>query len=283
MADFKDAPFSMDECIGPSLPGLAEQFHDKIYEIYYLTKGNVGYFINGKSYNITEGDMVIIPPNTLHKTVPKNDRIRNRILLYLKEDFLNEFDSQDVSLWKEASIIHADKGDRIGAIFRELLEEYKGKRNTSLLKALTCELVILLQREKDKKSKSIEDSVTSQLISEVIVYINSYYNAKITLEKTAKLFFTNASYLSRTFKECTGISFSDYLVNFRIKKSLEMMEETDKNITQIAYDTGFGSTNHFCKAFKSIMGESPLQYKKNHLKKNIEKKKIKILQKSIHI
>lgn len=152
MADFKDTPFSIDECIGPSLHNLAEQFHYNIYEIYYLTKGNVGYFINGKSYNITEGDIVIIPPNTLHKTVPKNDQIRNRILLYLRENSLDEFDSQDVSLWKEVSIFHSEKGDRTEAIFYELLEEYRNKQNKALLKALTCELVILLQREKDKKT-----------------------------------------------------------------------------------------------------------------------------------
>lgn len=264
--------FEVDECIGPSLSGLPNHFHSDIYEIYYLVKGNVGYFVSEKTYNVVEGDVIVIPPNTLHKTVPKNDQVRTRIIINLNKSFLKEFDSHDISLQNDVSIIHSDKDNRIGAIFRELLEEYKGKQNKTLLKALTCELVILLQREKNKKSKSIEGSATSQLISDVVIYINSYYNSKITLEKTAKMFFTNASYLSRTFKESTGISFSDYLVNFRIKKSLEMMEETDKNITQIAYDTGFGSTNHFCKAFKSVMGESPLQYRKKHFLKDTNKK-----------
>lgn len=117
----------------------------------------------------------------------------------------------------------------------------------------------------------MENSVTSQLISEVITYINSHYNFKITLDQTAKLFFTNASYLSRTFKECTGLSFSDYLTNFRIKKALEFLLETDNNITQIAFDVGFSSTNHFCKVFKTVMNTSPLQYKKICLKPQILK------------
>ncbi len=264
--------FEVDECIGPSLSGLPNHFHSDIYEIYYLVKGNVGYFVSEKTYNVVEGDVIVIPPNTLHKTVPKNDQVRTRIIINLNKSFLKEFDSRDILLNNDVSIIHSEKGDRIGEIFHELLEEYKGKQNVALLKALTCELIILMQREKDKKNKLVEGSATSQLISDVVIYINSYYNSKITLEKTAKMFFTNASYLSRTFKESTGISFSDYLVNFRIKKSLEMMEETDKNITQIAYDAGFGSTNHFCKAFKSVMGESPLQYRKKHFLKDTNKK-----------
>ncbi len=270
--------FEVDECIGPSLNNLQSHFHNDIYEIYYLVKGNVGYFVGEKTYNVVEGDVIIIPPYTLHKTVPKNDQIRTRVIVNLNESFLKEFDKHDVSLQNEISIIHSEKDDRIRAIFSELLEEYKGKQNIALLKALTCELIILLQREKNKKSKSVEGSVTSQLISEVIIYINSYYNIKITLEKTAKLFFTNASYLSRTFKDCTGISFSDYLINFRIKKALEFLLETDKNITQIAFDVGFNSTNHFCKVFKTVMKVSPLQYKIQH-QKNMALKDSKKIQK----
>lgn len=45
-----------------------------------------------------------------------------------------------------------------------------------------------------------------------------------------------------------------------------MIVNIDKNITQIAFDAGFSSTNHFCKAFKTVMNMSPLQYKKNLFK-----------------
>lgn len=274
MTPLKNPIFEIEECVGLNIKN-EEHFHDK-YEIYYLVKGNVGYFISEKTYNITEGDIVIIPPNTLHKTVPKNDQIRKRILLFLNDSFLKEFDSRDVSLWKDVSIIHSDKYDRIGVIFNELLNEYKNKQNTAFLKALTCELVVLLQREKERKDKSLEGGVSSKLISEIISYINNNHHKKVTLEDTAKLFFINASYLSRTFKERTGISFCDYLTNFRIKKALELLLGTDKNITQIAFDVGFNSTNHFCKVFKSIMKISPLQYKKHHQKSAVTKNSKKI-------
>ncbi len=39
--------FEIEECVGVSLKSMDEQFHDDKYEIYYLVKGNVGYFING--------------------------------------------------------------------------------------------------------------------------------------------------------------------------------------------------------------------------------------------
>lgn len=274
--------FEIEECIGVGISGMDSHFHNDKYEIYYLVKGEIDYFISEKNYNVYEGDIVIIPPNTLHKTIPKNDQIRKRILLFINDSYLKGFDSRDVSLWREVSILHSNKDDRIGVIFQELLEEYKNKRNTALLKALTCELVILLQREKEKKDKAIKDSAPSKLISEIIAYINSNYHNKVTLEETAKLFFTNPSYLSRIFKDCTGISFSDFLTNFRIKKALELLLETEQNITQIAFDVGFNSTNHFCKVFKTVMKTSPLQYKKQQ-QKSLYTKNSKKIKKSIHI
>ena len=176
--------------------------------------------------------------------------------------FLKKFDEKDLLLWDNVSIVHTDKIERISIIFNELLAEYKTEQNATLLKSLVCELVILLRRKKEIKEKTIENSISSKRIYEVISFLNSDYYTKITLEDTARQFFVNPSYLSRTFKECTGLPFSDYLLKYRIKKSLEMMLDTDKNITQIALDAGFASTNHFCKVFKSVMKISPLQYRK---------------------
>jgi len=261
--------FEVEECVGPTLDNIPDHFHDA-YEIYYLVKGNVGYLASEKIYNIQEGDIIIIPPYTLHKSVPKTAEVRRRIIVSVNSEFLKEF---HITLWNAVSVIHTEKHERIASIFTELLEEYKSEHSITYMKALMCELVVLMHREKEYKNKTIENNANSRHISEIISFINMHYHTKLTLENTAKQFFMNSSYLSRTFKECTGVSFSDYLLKYRIKKSLEMMADSDKNITQIAFDVGFSSTNHFCKAFKSVMNESPLKYRKNHLKKNINKKK----------
>ena len=45
-------------------------------------------------------------------------------------------------------------------------------------------------------------------------------------------------------------------------EAVELLEETNENITNVALKVGFNSSNHFCKIFKKIMGCSPLQYKR---------------------
>ena len=62
MSQFEEPLLEVNEGVGVNFASMNEQFHDNRYEIYYLVKGNVGYFINEKSYNITEGDIVILCP-----------------------------------------------------------------------------------------------------------------------------------------------------------------------------------------------------------------------------
>lgn len=258
--------FVIEEHMGKS--ALISQHFHSIYEIYYLLEGEIEYFIYDKIYTIKAGDIVIIPPNTLHKTVNSNSAKRKRLLIYLDRSYLSEYSDDELLLWDSVSIVRTDSLERTNRIFDELLAEYQNGKDVVLMKALLCELIILLKRKTERKNYIIESTASSRRISEVITYLNESFNTKITLESVANHFYMNPSYLSRSFKKHTGISFSDYLLKYRIKKALAEMMDSTTNITQIAFDVGFNSTNHFCKAFKKVMKISPLQYKKTILLKS---------------
>lgn len=247
--------------------GMANQHFHNTFEIYYLKEGEVQYFIEDAVYTLQEGDIVVIPPNTLHKTRYSNNPIRRRIIFYFDINFLSRFGEIDFSFLKKVSVFRDSNLSRIQYIFRELLDEYQGENNELLIQALLCELFIILDRKKEITDKITENSASSKRLSDVISFINKNYNSEITLSDTAKHFFIHPTYLSRIFKDDIGLSFSDYLRKFRIKKSVELLYSTDKNITEIAFDVGFNSTNHFCKTFRAVMGLSPLQYRKQHTKK----------------
>ncbi len=259
-----DVKFAVDEHIGHGC--MTSQHFHKVYEIYYLTSGEVQYFIEDTIYTLKEGDIVIIPPNTLHKTLNDRNSTRRRLLVYLDADYLKSFGDFDFGFLKKVSVFHDGNTYQIQYIFNALLTEYRGENSELLTKALLCELFVLLDRKKEITAKTTKDSSSSKRLFEVIAYINKNFGNEITLSDISKHFFIHPTYLSRIFKDDTGLSFSDYLRKFRIKKSVELLLNTDKNTTEIAFDVGFNSTNHFCKTFKSIMGLSPLQYRKQHRK-----------------
>lgn len=269
LLSFEDEKFLLEEHIGYSSM-TTQHFHEEL-EIYYLKQGEVAYFVDEAVYNISEGDVIIMPPTVIHKTVDTRHLPRHRILIDLPKMFCEQMREMGFEFWDSVSVIHTNQTERINQIFLDLLAEQAGERNPTLVTALVCELLILLRRKKESKESVVSDNAYSKQISAIIAYINQEYATDLTLEDISKRFFLNPSHLSRLFKKCTGMTFSDYLRKYRIKKAIELMEDSEKNITGIALAVGFNSTNHFCKTFRTLVNESPLKYKKQHLHRQAEK------------
>ena len=70
-----------------SMPELHSHEH---LELYYLTEGNRQYFINDTLYFVNSGDVIIIPPDILHRTIGNEEGFFSRILLYFPETILED-------------------------------------------------------------------------------------------------------------------------------------------------------------------------------------------------
>ena len=65
----------------------------------------------------------------------------------------------------------------------------------------------------------------------------------------------------KLFKKSTGIGFAKYLLSFKLKEAVVLLQTTSMSITDIALNTGFNSSQYFCKAFKIQCGTSPFQFR----------------------
>lgn len=246
--------FKVEEHNGSSI-ATGKHFHS-LYEFYYLAEGEVSYFIKDKTYSVKKGDVIVIPPSTIHNSI-RSDKERRRILFYLSPDYLQGFYSESIPQRRDF-VFHTEGNRRIRNVFEELLRESRSENNSSYNKALVCELMVLLLRLND----DLKTESNNTRINEIVAYINERYYTDLTLEGTAKTFYMNPSYLSRLFKTATGFNFNEYLNKYRIKEANNLLITTSKSITEIAGAVGYNSSTHFCKTFKRIMGVSPLSYKK---------------------
>ena len=239
-------------------------FHDA-YEIYYLEKGSITYFVDGNIYNVCRGDFVLIKPGLIHIT-KFDEREHKRILIYFKEKYLEEFIRIEPSLLDIFDNVHIrllrHENERAKDILRHLCVEC-GKENGSevLKKCLAGELLCLIGKSGAEPPVSDENSENSKILS-VTSYINENYEKPLTLESLSKTFYQNSTYFSRNFKKMFGTGFKEYLTSVRMKAAVKLLKDSNLNVTQIAYRVGFNSQNHFCKIFKSTFGMSPLQYRK---------------------
>jgi len=99
------------------------------------------------------------------------------------------------------------------------------------------------------------------LLSKIFLFVEANYNKDCTLEALARDTSYHYVYLSRYFKQCTGLSFTEYVNRYRIHEAGYILKNTEQTILQTAYDCGFDSLRSFNRNFKRVTGLTPQEYK----------------------
>jgi AraC-like DNA-binding protein len=86
----------------------------------------------------------------------------------------------------------------------------------------------------------------------------------IRLEAAAEACGLSAGHLSRLFHQSTGLTFQEYVRRFRLERACELLQTSDQSITAIAFESGFQSISQFHRSFKSVYGQTPSAYRKQH-------------------
>jgi AraC-like DNA-binding protein len=74
----------------------------------------------------------------------------------------------------------------------------------------------------------------------------------------------SAAHFSRKFREVFGETPHRYLQRRRVERSMFLLRETDRSVTDICFDVGFTSLGTFSRTFREIVGESPSDYRQGH-------------------
>jgi AraC-like DNA-binding protein len=122
--------------------------------------------------------------------------------------------------------------------------------------------IILLRWNKSRLDKE-KPVVTSESIQRAITFIQENYSKEMSLSEIAKAASLSPTWLSTAFKKEVKIGLSQYIMEFRIKKSCELLLNTKKSVTEIAYLTGFKDQSHFTKIFKKLKKTTPSEFRQN--------------------
>lgn len=87
----------------------------------------------------------------------------------------------------------------------------------------------------------------NQRIKEILSYIREHFTEKITLDEIAKHLHLSTNECCRFFKKNMNCTLFEYITEYRLSKSMELLEHTDLPVSQIAYESGFGSSSYFTK------------------------------------
>jgi two-component system response regulator YesN len=110
----------------------------------------------------------------------------------------------------------------------------------------------LISRAEDAISKNSRINIDA-----IKEYMLVNYGDNITLSGMADKYYISKEYLSSLFKKETGKTFSDYLIEIRMKKAKSLIVEYNLPIQKVAEMTGYLDITHFYKMFKRYYGTSP--------------------------
>ena len=93
----------------------------------------------------------------------------------------------------------------------------------------------------------------------------NYSNPDLSLEEIAENLKIAPNYLSTIFSKNLGIKLFEYVNEYRLEKSIELLLHTDKTVNEISTECGFGSSRNYIRIFKKYKDNTPGAYRKQHI------------------
>jgi len=247
-------------------------------EMAFILSGTGRYLVDGVSYDVKQGDLIICNPGVLHQSVvtDQNDPTIEFIVGFTDVHFLNMPDN----------CIRMPEGEHLLRLSSEAKREFSRccyeimEENASsepgryyMIQAEMMKMLIIIyralngNRQEENSGISFESYSKGYVVQQIIRYLNENYANKISLDQIAHNMYLCPVYISKIFKEKTGDSPINFLIKIRLKKAKELLEDGQGSIKVIASMVGYDDVYHFSKLFKKYYGISPLNYQKSVRKK----------------
>ena len=108
----------------------------------------------------------------------------------------------------------------------------------------------------------LRKNVSRGVLGMVEKEIKENYAANLTLKGLSEKYYVNSAYLGQLFRKKYGLSFKDYLNNFRMEQAAGLLIRTDKKIVQIAEEVGYHDLDYFVNRFIQVKGCTPARFRK---------------------
>lgn len=100
-----------------------------------------------------------------------------------------------------------------------------------------------------------------KVVSRALDYIGRHFREPLTLNSVAEQFYFNPSYFCKIFKQETGEAFTKYLINLRVARAKELLDDPKLKIYEVAAMVGYEDVQYFMKIFKAMQGVTPMTYR----------------------
>ncbi|MBR3893692.1 MAG: helix-turn-helix domain-containing protein [Clostridia bacterium] len=282
------------ETIIPSLTGdkfyltrhrdvKAVSMHDHSFlELTYILRGKVEHTLDGQTSELKVGDYLIVDYGSRHSyRAVGAEGFDNLDCLFLPElldpilkgtkslrtvleHYLIHFNLQAL-VQNPAHIVFHDDDGRIGKLLSLMQVEAQTREAgyTEMIRCYLIELLLLTMRRLD----DAQSAATGQDISAFLTkYVSEHYMEDIKLQELAARLNYSLPYISKRFKDDTGVSFVHYLQNYRVMQGCRLLSSSNRTLSEITEMVGYRDVKFFSALVKRMTGLSPSDFRRKHKK-----------------
>lgn len=237
-------------------------------EILYVEEGFGVAIVDNRHYTMRPGRLFFFPPFTLHKVMvdEQAEAIYRRTIIHLDHHavlkVLRDFPQAQQRLQKLSRRGGPAWVADVAACHSHidyLFSCYPQPMNSESVASLLISLFAMLPADRDGAPGD-----SRGIASQAMFWLDEHYQHKFSLDALAQELGKSRSYVSRKFHAETGEKIHDYLNTLRLRKACECLLHSDESVRDIAARVGFSDVTWFISSFKRGIGETPLQYRKNH-------------------
>lgn len=256
--------------------GFSPPHTHEFLEMAYVIKGKAVHNFNDlESKIISQGDYFFIDYRTTHgyKSIDGEEfvvinclflpELIDKSLVYCKDfkTLLRHYllrISDEYSGFNIADRIFFDSDKKILNILKEMLFEYEKSNifKSEFMRLKIMEIMLLTARAVSNEKKT-------DIVSQVTAEIHKNYNKPITLEGITCGLNYSMPYVSKLFKEKTGLNFKEYLQKVRIEEACRLLVNTNEKVQSVSKLAGYSDSDFFCRIFKKVVGHTPGEFRKN--------------------
>jgi len=218
-------------------------------EVVYYAQGDGTTQIGELSHDYYPGSFAVILPNMKHNEY----RRENTEVIFFSF-------GGDLGIGEFAHGLYADGDRRLETLLRAMSEELAGKRRhyDISLHGLLYQAIAEVARS----TGTAEHTGRSEKVKYAVNYMNQYLAENIDLHAIARNLGYSYDHFRHFFKRETGYSPTQFLLRRRVDKAKRLLVDTDRPMTDIAAECGFGSAPQFSMLFTRLTGSAPRDFRK---------------------
>ncbi len=245
--------------------------HHDFYEVFFFVSGTVTYTVEGRSYQLRPGDILLTNNRDIHRPETAPGKPYERYVLWITDSFLQQLQKAGDDLTacfrdaeqKQYKLIRPD-GDvliRLQKLYVRILRLQREDAfgSSTLLYAAVSELLVYLNRAYFGTPSAIrQDVAEDETVNRAVRYIEAHLTEDLTLDDLAEAVHLSKFYLNRRFKQFTGLTVHQFILKKRLITARTMLL-SGVSAMDACMGCGFNDYSNFLKAFKREFLLSPRQ------------------------